>query len=118
MNKWKWIIAWISGFGEVALQVDEHELAKWNAPTVKARRLTIYQLRPAKGGSVPVWAKWFPLHFGVMPETFEIRRESIAIWADAPKAVEDVLLQIWTGLVTTAVVPPAGNGNLRRLPTE
>jgi len=112
-EKWKWIVGWIAGFGEVAVQVIKAEL-EGKEPVLRARRLTISQLRPAAKGATPVWAKWYPTHFGFLAEVLEIRRESLAIWADASKPTEELLVSIWTDIVTATEAPP--NGPMRRLP--
>lgn len=106
MSSGAWIVAHLAHFGEVAFEVDPKDFDS-SSPILEIRRLTILIL-DAKGNLS--LAKWFPIAMEISTVPLQIRREAIPIFAPAARRLEEKLVEMWTGLVTTAPPPPPLDG--------
>jgi len=103
-GRWKWILAWINGFGEVAFQVDPDvwkERDKHRRLTI--RRLTLLLAGP-KGIQLARWIPFAKIDGGselVSGEEITLETRLVGIVAKPSRKLEDGLLETWTSIVTS-----------------
>jgi len=106
-TKWSWLLAAVAGFGETIFEVRADEWGQTQREFVTIRRVTII-VTNGQGISLAKWTPQMKLGDGnqlLSGETVQLRRSSIIVVGEPTKKLENDLLEIWSGIVTT---PPNG----------